>query len=83
MNCSPISRWPNSRALCHHSRIILTYAMCSFANLGSLGIFIGGLGGLCPERRSEITSLGPKSLLAGLLASLMTGAIVGMLYPAV
>nr|WP_321464468.1 nucleoside transporter C-terminal domain-containing protein [uncultured Desulfobulbus sp.] len=65
-------------ALSHHSRIILTYAMCSFANLGSLGILIGGLGGLCPERRSEITSLGPKSLLAGLLASLMTGAIVGM-----
>ncbi len=66
-------------ALDHHSRIILTYAMCSFANLGSLGILIGGLGGLCPERRSEVTSLGPKSLLAGLLASLMTGAIVGML----
>ncbi len=66
-------------ALGHHSRLILTYAMCSFANLGSLGILIGGLGALCPERRGEITALGPKSLLAGLLASLMTGAIVGML----
>ncbi len=66
-------------ALSHHSRLILTYAMCSFANLGSLGILIGGLGAMCPERRSEITAMGPKSLLAGLLASLMTGAIVGML----
>ena len=66
-------------ALGHHSRLILTYAMCSFANLGSLGILIGGLGAMCPERRGEITAMGPKSLLAGLLASLMTGAIVGML----
>ncbi|MDD2468143.1 MAG: nucleoside transporter C-terminal domain-containing protein [Desulfobulbus sp.] len=66
-------------ALGHHSRIILTYAMCSFANLGSLGILIGGLGALCPDRRSEIAAMGLKALLAGLLASLMTGAIVGML----
>jgi CNT family concentrative nucleoside transporter len=61
------------------SRIILTYAMCSFANLGSLGILIGGLGSLCPERRSEIVGMGIKALIAGVLASLMTGAIVGML----
>lgn len=61
------------------SRIIMTYAMCSFANLGSLGILIGGLGSLCPERRTEIAGLGVKALIAGVLASLMTGAIVGML----
>lgn len=61
------------------SRLILAYAMCSFANFGSLGILIGGLGALCPQRRSEITALGPKALLAGLLASLMTGAVVGLL----
>lgn len=61
------------------SRIILTYAMCSFANFGSLGILIGGLGSLCPERRSEIVGMGVKALFAGVLASLMTGAIVGML----
>jgi CNT family concentrative nucleoside transporter len=61
------------------SRIIMTYAMCSFANLGSLGILIGGLGSLCPERRAEIAGLGVKALIAGVLASLMTGAIVGML----
>lgn len=66
-------------ALSEKSRIILTYAMCSFANLGSLGILIGGLGSLCPERRNEIVSMGAKALLAGVLASLMTGAIVGIL----
>ena len=67
-------------ALGEKSRLILTYAMCSFANLGSLGILIGGLGSLCPERRAEIGTLGLKALLAGVLASLMTGAIVGALY---
>lgn len=66
-------------ALGDKSRIILTYAMCSFANLGSLGILIGGLGSLCPERRGEIVGMGVKALFAGVLASLMTGAIVGML----
>lgn len=66
-------------ALGDKSRIIMTYAMCSFANLGSLGILIGGLGAICPERRDEIVALGAKSLLAGVLASLMTGAVVGIL----
>ena len=66
-------------ALSAKSRLILTYAMCSFANLGSLGIMIGGLGSLCPERRDEIVSMGSRALVAGVLASLMTGAIVGML----
>lgn len=66
-------------ALGAKSRMIMTYAMCSFANLGSLGILIGGLGSLCPERRDEITALGVKALIAGVLASLMTGAIVGIL----
>lgn len=66
-------------ALGEKSRIILTYAMCSFANLGSLGILIGGLGSLCPERRGEIVGMGVKALFAGVFASLMTGALVGML----
>ena len=66
-------------ALGEKSRIIMTYAMCSFANLGSLGILIGGLGSLCPERRGEIVGMGVKALVAGVLASLMTGAIVGVL----
>jgi CNT family concentrative nucleoside transporter len=66
-------------ALSAHSRLILTYAMCSFANFGSLGILMAGLGTLCPERRGEITGLGLRALLAGVLASLMTGAVVGVI----
>lgn len=66
-------------ALGDKNRIILTYAMCSFADLGSLGILIGGLGSLCPERRGQIVGMGVKALFAGVLASLMMVAIVGML----
>jgi len=61
------------------TRLILAYAMCSFANFGSLGILIAGLGTLCPERRGEITGLGMRALLAGVIASLMTGAVVGVI----
>ncbi|MFC1664001.1 NupC/NupG family nucleoside CNT transporter [Pseudomonadota bacterium] len=68
-----------AKALSEHSRLILVYAMCGFANLGSLGIMLGGLGTLAPERRSEITALGMKSILAGLLATCLTGAAVGLI----
>jgi CNT family concentrative nucleoside transporter len=63
------------------SRLILTYAMCGFANFGSLGIMIGGMGTLVPERRAEIAELGLKSILAGTLATSLSGAAVGMLAP--
>lgn len=66
-------------ALSERSRLILTYALCGFANLGSLGIMIGGMGTMAPERRGEIVSMGLKSILAGTLATCMTGAIIGML----
>ncbi len=66
-------------ALSAPTRLILAYAMCSFANLGSLGILIAGLGTLCPERRGEITGLGLRALVAGVIASLMTGAVVGVI----
>ncbi len=59
---------------------IMTYAMCGFANLGSLGILIGGLASLVPERKREIVSLGGKSIIGGTLATCMTGAVVGLLY---
>ena len=62
------------------SKLILTYALCGFANLGSLGIMIGGLGTLVPERRQEVVKLGFRSIIAGLLATLLTGAVVGMLH---
>ncbi|KAF0185179.1 MAG: concentrative nucleoside transporter CNT family [Nitrospirae bacterium] len=67
-------------ALSQRSKIIMTYALCGFANFGSLGIMIGGLGVMAPERRGEIVSLGMKSLVAGTMATLMTGALVGILY---
>jgi CNT family concentrative nucleoside transporter len=66
-------------ALSERSRLIMTYALCGFANLGSLGIMIGGIGTLVPERRDEVLALGFKSILAGTLATLMTGALAGML----
>src|SRR5215510_6920725 len=61
------------------SRLIMTYALTSFANFGSLGILIGGLGSLAPERRDEVVSLGMSAILAGTLATCMTGAVVGIL----
>lgn len=68
-----------AEALGDRSRLIMTYAMCGFANFGSLGIMIGGLATMAPERRGEIVGLGMKSLLAGTLATCMTGAVVGIL----
>lgn len=66
-------------ALSPRSRILMTYALCGFANLGSLGILIGGLGTMCPERRREIVQLGGKTLISGTLATCLTGAVVGIL----
>lgn len=64
--------------LSDRSRIILTYAMCGFANPGSLGIMIGGMGAMVPERRDEIVSLGLRTILSGTLATCMTGAVAAM-----
>ena len=65
-------------ALDDRSRLIMTYALASFANFGSLGILIGGLGSLAPERRDEVAGLGMKALVAGTLATCMTGAVIGI-----
>jgi len=67
-------------ALSERTRLILAYAMCSFANFGSVGIIIGGMGALVPERRAQVASLAMRALVAGVLASLMTGAVVGILF---
>jgi CNT family concentrative nucleoside transporter len=66
-------------ALSERSRLIMVYAMCGFANFGSLGIMIGGLVTMCPERRDDVLSLGWKSIVSGTLATMMMGAIVGLL----
>ena len=64
-------------ALDPRSRLIMLYAMCGFANFGSLGIMIGGLATMAPERRNDIVSLGLKSIVSGTLATCLMGAIVG------
>jgi CNT family concentrative nucleoside transporter len=61
------------------SRLLLTYALCGFANFGSLGIMIGGLGTMCPERRAEVVALGLKSIVAGTFATCLTAATVALL----
>lgn len=66
-------------ALSSKSLLIMTYAMCGFANPGSLGIMIGGMGTMAPGRRAEIVSLGLRSIIAGTLATCMTGAMVGII----
>ena len=68
-----------SQDLSPRSQLIMTYAMCGFANPGSLGIMLGGLGGIAPDRKTEIVELGLKSILAGTLATCMTGSVVGIL----
>ena len=66
-------------ALSPRSRLIMLYALCGFANLGSLGILIGGLSAMVPARRDEIVALGPKSLVSGTLTTCLLGAIVGVI----
>jgi len=66
-------------ALSDRSRVLMSYALCGFANFGSLGIMIGGLSTMCPERRGEVISLGLKSIVAGTLATCLTAATVGLL----
>ncbi|MFZ0609500.1 MAG: nucleoside transporter C-terminal domain-containing protein [Xanthobacteraceae bacterium] len=61
------------------SRLIMLYAMCGFANFGSLGIMIAGLSTMCPEKRDEVMSLGLKAILSGTLTTCLLGAIVGVL----
>jgi CNT family concentrative nucleoside transporter len=67
-------------ALSARSRLMMTYALCGFANLGSLGIMIGGLATMAPERRDEIVSLGGKTIVSGTLATCVAGSVVGILY---
>jgi len=69
-----------AEALSERARQSLVYALCGFANFGSLGIMIGGLATIAPQRRAEIVALGMKSLVAGTLATCFMGALVGALY---
>lgn len=66
--------------LSERSRLIMTYALCGFANFGSLGIMIGGLATMVPERRGEIVGLGLKSIIGGTLATSCTAAVIGLFW---
>jgi concentrative nucleoside transporter, CNT family len=66
-------------ALDARSRLIMLYALCGFANFGSLGIMIAGLGTMAPQRRDDVISLGMKSIVSGTLTTCLIGAIVGFL----
>jgi CNT family concentrative nucleoside transporter len=61
------------------SVVIASYALCGFANFGSLAILLGGLGGMAPARRGDIARDGLRAILAGSLASFSTGAVAGLL----
>ncbi len=67
-------------ALQEKSVAILSFALCGFANLGSIGIQVGGIGQLCPERRSDIAKLGFRALICGTLASYLSACIAGILH---
>jgi CNT family concentrative nucleoside transporter len=68
-----------AEALSPRSIVIASYALCGFANFGSLAILLGGVGGMAPSRRGDLARLGLRSILAGTLATMMTGCVAGIL----
>ncbi len=67
-------------ALSTRTTVILTYALCGFANFGSIGIQLAGIGGIAPTRRSDLAKLAVRAMLGGTLAAFMTACFAGMLY---
>jgi CNT family concentrative nucleoside transporter len=67
-------------ALSPRTVVIASYALCGFANFGSIGIQLGGIGGIAPQRRHDLARLGVRAMLGGMLASLMTASVAGLLY---
>jgi len=77
-----LAKWQEAESPVHLSKrtvIIMTYALCGFANFSSIGIQIGGLGGMAPERQSDIARLGLRAMLGGTIVNCMMGCIAGML----
>jgi len=69
-----------AEALSERSRVILTYGLCGFANFGSLGMLLGGLSAIIPDRQRELVALGLRSVAAGTLANCVTACVVGLVY---
>jgi CNT family concentrative nucleoside transporter len=67
-------------ALSARTVVILSYALCGFTHVASMGIFVGGFAALAPSRRNDLAALGPKALLGAVLATLMTGSLAGVLF---
>lgn len=76
---SPIIKGASDIVLSHKSIVIASFALCGFANLGSIGIQVGGIGALAPNRRADLAKLGIKALICGTLASYMSATIAGIL----
>jgi CNT family concentrative nucleoside transporter len=75
-----LARLSASGGISDRALVIVSYVLCGFAHIPSVGIFVGGLAGLVPERRRDISSIGWKALWAGTLATLMTGCIAGVYF---
>ena len=67
--------------LSDHTKAIISFALCGFANLSSVAILLGGLGGMAPNRRKDVARLGMKAVMAGTLSNLMSATIAGF-FPA-
>jgi CNT family concentrative nucleoside transporter len=67
-----------AQAISHRSFLICTYALCGFANFGSVAIMIGGIGAIAPDRRGDLARLGLRSLVAGTLTTMLTGCVIGL-----
>jgi CNT family concentrative nucleoside transporter len=70
---------PGAPVISERAIIIATYALCGFSNFGSIGIQIGGIGGIAPDRKSDLARLGLRAMIAGTLACFMTACIAGIL----
>ena len=69
----------NNNTISERRAIISSYALCGFANFGSIGIQLGGIGGMAPDRRKDLSKLGMKAMIGGALASWLTATIAGIL----
>lgn len=74
-----LSELINNNAISERTAIISSYALCGFANFGSIGIQLGGIGGMAPDRRKDLSKLGMKAMIGGALASWLTATIAGIL----
>jgi CNT family concentrative nucleoside transporter len=66
--------------LSERTQVILTYALCGFSNFASIGIQIGGIGALAPERRGDLAQLGLRAMIGGMIACCLTACVAGVLY---